>query len=184
MDVGDDEVRLADVNVERDHRQHHAADPAEREHRQEPQREQHRGIEMQHAAPQRGQPGEDLDARGDRDDRGGDHHRDPDPRLHSGHEHVVRPHCEAEHHDRQQRERHHPVAEDRFSRLHRDDLGDDPEAGQHHDVDGGVRVEPEDVLIAEHVAAVSRLEEVRVQDAVEHDEELRAGDERGRDDDE
>src|SRR6059036_3160685 len=54
--------------------------------------------------------------------------------------------------DRHQGEGHHPVAEDRFSRLHRDDLRDDPEPRQHHDVHGGVRVEPEDVLVHEHVA--------------------------------
>ena len=32
-------------------------------------------------------------------------------------EHVVRPDREAEHDDRQQRERHHPVAEDRLAGL-------------------------------------------------------------------
>ena len=33
-------------------------------------------------------------------------------------------------------------------------------ARQHHDVDGRVRVEPEDVLVHEHVAAARRVEEV------------------------
>ena len=76
-------------------------------------------------------------------------------RLHARDEHVVRPHREPEQHDGQQREGHHPVAEDRLSRLHRQDLGDDPEARQHHDVDGRVGVEPEDVLVHQHVAALS-----------------------------
>ena len=49
-------------------------------------------------------------------------------RLHARDEHVVRPDGEAEHHDGQQREGHHPVAEDRLAGLHRDDLADDPEA--------------------------------------------------------
>ena len=83
-----------------------------------------------------------------------------------------------------QRERHQPVAEDRLPAEHGYDLADDPEAGQHHDVDGRVRVEPEDVLVPEHVAAVVRVEEVGVHHAVEHREELRAGDERRRDHDE
>ena len=61
---------------------------------------------------------------------------------------------------------------------------DDPEAGQHHDVDGRVAVEPEDVLVAQHVAALLRREEVGVHHPVEHGEELRAGDERRRDHDE
>ena len=59
-----------------------------------------------------------------------------------------------------QRERHQPVAEDRLAGVGRDDLGDDPEAGQDHDVDGGVGVEPEDVLVADDVAAGGGLEEV------------------------
>ena len=43
-----------------------------------------------------------------------------------------------EDHDRHQRERHHPVTEHRFPGVRRDDLADDPEARQHHDVDGRV----------------------------------------------
>ena len=35
------------------------------------------------------------------------------------------------------------VAEDRLTREHRDDLGDDPEPGQDHDVDLWVPEEPE-----------------------------------------
>ena len=43
---------------------------------------------------------------------------------------------------------------------------------------------PEDVLVPEYIAAALGREEARVHDPVEHDEELRAGDERRRDDDE
>ena len=96
-----------------------------------------------------------------------DHHRDPQPGRHPGDEHVVRPDREPEHEDRHQRERHQPVAEDRFPREDGDDLGGDAESGQHHDVHRRVRVEPEDVLVGERVPVTSRLEEVRVQDAVE-----------------
>ena len=99
-------------------------------------------------------------------------------------EHVVRPDREAEHDDRHQRQRHQPVAEDRLPAEDGYDLAHDPEAGQHHDVDGRVRVEPEDVLVAERVAAPDRVEERRVHHVVEHREELRAGDERRRDHDE
>ena len=95
VDVGDDEVGVADVDGQRDHRQHHAGDPAAGEHRQEAQGEEHRRVEVQHAAPQRRQPREDLDPGGDGDDRRGDHHRHADPRLHARDEHVVRPHGEA-----------------------------------------------------------------------------------------
>ena len=57
---------------------------------------------------------------------------------HAGDEHVVRPDGEPEHEDRDERHRHQPVAEDRLAGEDRDHLGDDPEAGQHHDVDGRV----------------------------------------------
>ena len=97
---------------------------------------------------------------------------------------MVRPDREPEHEDPEQRHRHQPVAEDRLAAHHRDDLGDDPEPGQDHDVDGRVAVEPEDVLVAEDVPASLGDEEVGVQHPVEHDEELRAGDERRRDHDE
>ena len=126
----------------------------------EAEREQHRGIEVQHPSPQRRQPREDLDAGRHGDDRRGDRHRDADPGGHAGGEHVVRPDGEAEAHDRQQREGHHAVAEDRLARLHGDDFADDPEPGQHHDVDRRVGVEPEDVLVHQHVPALGGVEEV------------------------
>ena len=85
---------------------------------------------------------------------------------------IVRPYREAQEENRHQRQRHQAVAEDRLPRHRRDHLRGDPEAGQHHDVDRRVRVEPEDVLVAEHVATLGRVEEVRVHHPVEHDEEL------------
>ena len=42
VDVGDDEVRVRHVDVERHDGEHDAADPAEGEHRDEAEREQHR----------------------------------------------------------------------------------------------------------------------------------------------
>ena len=100
------------------------------------------------------------------------------PRRHARREHVVRPDGEAEHADRDRRDRDQLVAEDRLARVDREHLGDDPEPGQHHDVHGRVRVEPEDVLVHDDVAAVRRIEEVRAHDPVEQHQELGAGDER------
>jgi hypothetical protein len=97
---------------------------------------------------------------------------------------VVRPDREAEDEDRHEAQSHQAVAEDRLARESRDHLRGDPEPGQHHDVDGRVRVEPEDVLVGEDVPALLVVEEVRVHHVVEHLHELRAGDERRRDHDE
>ena len=167
-------------DVDRDRPEVDPGESADHEHRHEAEGEQHGRRQVDTALPQRRDPGEHLDAGRDRDQQRRDHHRDAQPVRHAGDEHVVRPHGEAEHEDPEERERHQPVAEDRLPRHRGDDLGDDPEAGQHHDVDGRVRVEPEDVLIAQHVAPVLRHEEARVHDPVEHHEELRARDERRR----
>ena len=44
----------------------------------------------------------------------------------------------------------------------RDDLADHAHGGQHHDVDRRVRVEPEQVLEEDRVAAAGRIEEAEV----------------------
>ena len=168
VDVRDDEVRVRGVDVDRHGGEVDPGEAADHEHRDEAEREQHRRLEVDPPLPKRREPGEDLDPGRDGDHHRRDHHRHAQPGRHPGHEHVVRPDREAEHEDRHQRERHQPVAEDRLPRHHGDHLRGDAEAGQHHDVDGRVRVEPEDVLVPERVAARGRVEEVRVHHPVEH----------------
>jgi hypothetical protein len=51
------------------------------------------------------------------------------------------------------------VAEDALAAEGGDHLGDDAHAGQDHDVDGGVRVEPEQVLEEKRVAALGGIED-------------------------
>ena len=53
-----------------------------------------------------------------------------------------------------------------------------PIDGQDHDVDGGVRVEPEEVLEEDRVAAVLRVEDADVEEPLGADEEDRDGDDR------
>src|SRR3546814_11669080 len=73
--------------------------------------------------------------------------------------HVVRPDEEADEADRDHRVGHAEIAEDRLAREGRDDMADDAEAGQDHDVDLGVPEEPEQVLEQDRVAAAFGLEE-------------------------
>jgi hypothetical protein len=68
-------------------------------------------------SPQRRQPREDLDPGRHGDQQRRDHHRHAQPAGHAGDEHVVRPDREAEHDDREQREGHQPVAEDRLAAI-------------------------------------------------------------------
>ena len=128
-----------------------------------PTAEQQRRLELDRAAPQRGDPVEHLDAGRHGDEERAEHHEHEDRLGDRRREHVVRPGQEAEERDRDGRRGDRLVAEDRLSREHRQDLGDDAEAGQHHDVDLGVAEEPEQVLPQQRRAAVGRVEEVRAE---------------------
>ena len=93
-------------------------------------------------------------------------------------EHVVAPDQEAEHGDRQAREGDEAVAEDRLAREAGDDLADHAHARQDHDVDGRVRVEPEQVLEQERVAAQLRVEDADAEDPLEGHQQQRDGEHR------
>src|SRR3546814_4256899 len=80
-----------------------------------------------------------------------------------GGEHVVRPHDEAHHADRDHRVRHAEIAEHRLAAEGRDDLADHAEARQDHDVDLGVAEEPEQMLVEHRIAAARRTEEGRAE---------------------
>ena len=75
-------------------------------------------------------------------------------------EHVVRPDDERQDRDRRGRVHHRGVAEQRLARERRDDLRDDAERRQDHDVDLGMAEEPEDVLEHHRVAAAGGVEEL------------------------
>ncbi len=81
--------------------------------------------------------------------------------------------------DAEDGERHGLVSEDSFAREAADDLADDAHAGQDHDVDSGVRVEPEQVLEQKRIAAEGRIEDSKVQRTLESDQHERDGDDRG-----
>ena len=74
---------------------------------------------------------------------------------------------------REHRVGHERVAEHALAREAGDDLADDAHAGQDHDVDGRVRVEPEQVLEQQRIAAQGRVEDAEAEDALGHDEQQR-----------
>ena len=116
-------------------------------------REQHRRREPQRAAPHGGYPGEDLDPGGHGDDHGRGSEVGLHVHAHADRIHVVRPDHEADHADRDHGVGHAEIAEDRLAREGRDDLADDAEGRQNHDVDFGMAEEPEQVLEEDRVAA-------------------------------
>ena len=72
---------------------------------------------------------------------------------------MVRPDDEADDADGDHRIGHPEIAEDRLFREGRDDVADDAEGRQDHDVDFGVAEEPEQVLEQDRIAAAGRIEE-------------------------
>ena len=68
-------------------------------------------------------------------------------------------------------ERDERVAEDLLAAERGDELADDAHRRQDHDVDGRVRVEPEQVLEEHRVAAERRIEDAEVEQALDRDEQ-------------
>ena len=104
VDVRDDEVRVARVDVDR----HRARGRCPRGRRsrtstRKPIANSIGVVKWSSPFPHRRQPGEDLDPGRHRDHHRGDHHRHAQPAGHAGDEHVVRPDREAEDEDREQR---------------------------------------------------------------------------------
>ena len=65
----------------------------------------------------------------------------------------MRPDDEPEERDAGHRVDHRAVAEDRLAGEDGDDVADHAHRRQDHDVDGGVAVEPEQVLVQERISA-------------------------------
>ena len=156
-------------------REHDARQAADREDADEAEGVEHRGLPDDRALVERRRPVEDLHRGGD----GHEHRQDREDGAgvdgDAGDEHVVRPDEEAERRDGDRREGDELVAEDPLAGEGGDDLADDAHRRQDHDVDGGVRVEPEEVLEEDRVAAVPRVEEADVEEALGGEEKDRDG---------
>ena len=76
VQVGDDEVGVVELPVDREDRQEDAGDPADREQRDHADREQQRRAELDRALPERADPVEDLDPGRHGDQERADHRED------------------------------------------------------------------------------------------------------------
>src|SRR5207237_4292757 len=85
----------------------------------------------------------------------------------AGNEHVVRPNEKPDDSDGDARAGDEGIAEDGLARKSRDDLADHAHGRKNHDVDGRVRIEPEEVLEENRVAAQRRIEETEMKHAFE-----------------
>ena len=88
------------------------------------------------------------------------------------------PHEEADDRDGERGERDERVAEDVLARERLHDLADDPHRRQDHDVDRRVRVEPEQVLEENRIAAERGIEDPQVQHPLGRHQQHRDRDDR------
>ena len=89
------------------------------------------------------------------------------------------PDQEAKHRDRHAGERDESIAEDRFAREGADQFADHPHSRKHHDVHRGMRVEPEQVLEEDRVAAARRIENAELEHAFHEQQHNGHGQHRG-----
>src|SRR6185295_4245300 len=87
----------------------------------------------------------------------------------AAHEHVVAPDQKAEDGNGHAGERNELVAKNALAREHPNDLADHAERRNDHDVHGGMRVKPEEVLKQYRVAAERWIEDADTDEAL-HDQ--------------
>ena len=90
----------------------------------------------------------------------------------------MRPDQKSEDSDGDRREGHEAVAENTLAREAGDDFAHDAHRGQNHDVDGGMRVEPEQVLKQHRVAAQLGIKDSQMQGPLRGDQHDRDGNDR------
>ena len=167
VEMRNDVVGVVHLPVDGEGRQEDAGQPAHREQGDEAEREQHRGLELDPAAPQGGEPVEDLHPGRDRDQHGGEREERVRERTQTDREHVVAPHPPAHEADEDPRVHHHRIAEQRLARERRQHLGDDAHRRQDEDVDLGMAEQPEEVLPEQRITPCAHVEEVRAEEPVE-----------------
>ena len=131
-----------------------------------PERVEHRRLEGDRAPVKRRRPVEDLDGRGHRDEETQEREDQAGIDGLAADEHVMAPNQKADHGNGNAGKRHEMVAEDPLPREAGDDLADHAHSRQDHDVNGGVRVEPEHVLEEDRVAAELGIEDADAPEAL------------------
>ena len=90
----------------------------------------------------------------------------------------MRPDDEADHRDADTGSGDEVVAKNRFAREGGNDFADHAHGRQNHDVHGRMRVEPEQVLEQNRIAAVGRVEKAEVKHSFQAGEQQGDGDDR------
>src|SRR2546421_4817741 len=167
VEVRDDKVRVADVNVYGERSQKQPGHAAESEQTDEAERIEHRRVVRDRSFVKRRRPVEDFNGRGNCDretQKRKDHSRIN--RL-AGDKQMMAPNQETENGDGQAREGHKLITEDIFAREVRNQLADYTHRRQHHDVNRRMRVKPEEMLEQDWIASGRRIENAYMCEAFE-----------------
>ncbi len=180
VEMSDDEVSVVPVGVEGHGGERDARHPAEDQEEDEAADVGVGRRERDGALVHRANPGEGLDGGEDADE----HRRRPEEAGVEGRlardEEVVSPGEEPDEGDPQRRVDDWPVTEGVLAREAAHHFAYHPHGGEDGDVDGGVGVEPEEVLHQQRIAAHRRVEEANVKRVLDgHEQERQAEDGRG-----
>ena len=171
--VGHDKVRAVQVHVCGQRGQEQAGQSAHGEQADEAQRVEHRSVVRDRAFIECRGPIEDLDGRRNRHQE--TQHRKDQSLVHglSRDEHVMSPHEKAQHRDGYTGECDQLVTKNALPGETGDDFADHAHRRQDHDVNGGMRIEPEQMLEQQRVAAQCRTENSHVEKTLQRQQKQR-----------
>src|SRR5882762_5060744 len=176
VEVGDDEIGIVEMNVQAETREEETGEAADEEKTDEAEGVQHRSVVGNGAFVERGGPVEDFDRRRNGNEVAEQREGERGVGRLTGEEHVVGPDKEADYGDGDTGAGDKRIAKDGLAREGGNDFADNAHGRQNHDVDGGMRVKPEQVLEEDGVAAELRIEEAEVKHALHASEQQSDGD--------
>src|ERR1035437_3660066 len=179
VEVGHHEVGIGDVNVDSERGHEQAGQAADGEQPDEAEAIEHRGLEGYRALIQGRSPIENLDGRRNRDEVAEEAEHHAGIQALAADEEVMAPDEEAQDRDGHAGKGHNAIAEYGLTGKRADDFADHAHGGQHHDVHGRVRVEPEEVLEEHRVAAAGGVEDAEMQHALQEEQHDSDGQNRG-----
>src|SRR5208282_73394 len=178
VEVGDNEVSVGNVDVDAEGGEEKPGQAAHGEKPDEAEGVKHgRGVRNRTLVEGRG-PVEHVDRRGHADEESQERKDQGGVERDAGDEHVVGPDQESQDGNGDARQSDELVSEDALAREAGYEFVDHSHGRQDHDVDGRMRVEPEQVLKQERVSAESGIEDAEMEEALDGHEHDGDGDHR------
>src|SRR5882762_7684150 len=174
--VGDDEISIVEVNVQAETGEEETGGTADEEKADEAEGVQHRSVVGNGTFVERGGPVKDFDGRRNGNEVAEQREGERGVGGLTGEKHVVGPDKEADYGDGDTGAGDKRIAKDGLAREGWDDFTDYAHGRQNHNVDGRMRVKPEQVLEENGVAAKLRIEEAEVKHALHTGEQQSDGD--------